>query len=256
MVSFPNSVKSFTMKVDGVDDVRAEHINSLQDEVMAIENYLLGGWAAAVDAWEYVSATSFRVSGDQRAMFPVGTKIKLVQAGTTKYFYVTATSYASGYTTVTVTGGSNYSLANQAITSAAYSYAATPQGFPQWFNYQPIWSATTTNPTVGNGSVLGAFTIVGRLCTVSFRIQIGTTTELGTGNYGISMPVSANTLGLIHIGSVFCNQPSVANYIALARLLSANYVDFPLNQGTYISHSNPVSWASGSSINGSIQYPI
>jgi len=252
--SFPNSIKTFTTKVDGVDDVEAAHINDLQLEIEALETCLISGWYTDQNTWTYVSATSFRVSGDQRVRFPIGTKIKLTQT-TVKYFYVIDTSYSSPNTTVTITGGSDYALANAAITSPDYSYAAAPQGFPQWFNYTPFWSATTTNPTVGNGSVLGVFTINGRLCTVSFRIVIGSTTALGTGNYGITMPVSANTLGLIHIGSVHCNQPSVANYIASARLLSGSFVDFPLNP-TYLSHNNPVSWASGSSINGSIQYPI
>lgn len=38
--SYPSSIKSFTTKVDNVDDVEAEHINSLQEEVVAIETAL------------------------------------------------------------------------------------------------------------------------------------------------------------------------------------------------------------------------
>lgn len=37
MASFPTSVKSFTTKVDGVDNVQASHVNDLQAEVVAIE---------------------------------------------------------------------------------------------------------------------------------------------------------------------------------------------------------------------------
>lgn len=37
MASFPTTVKSFTAKTDGVDYPQAEHVNSLQDEVSAIE---------------------------------------------------------------------------------------------------------------------------------------------------------------------------------------------------------------------------
>jgi hypothetical protein len=44
--SFPSSIKAFTTKVDGVDDVQAAHINDLQDEVAAIETQLLQGWTS------------------------------------------------------------------------------------------------------------------------------------------------------------------------------------------------------------------
>jgi hypothetical protein len=37
MASFPTTVKTFTSKTDGVDYPQAEHVNSLQDEVNAIE---------------------------------------------------------------------------------------------------------------------------------------------------------------------------------------------------------------------------
>jgi len=90
----------------------------------------LDGWIYDTDTWSYVSTTSFKVSGkDVRYRFPKGTKIKLVQSGATKYFYVIATAYSAD-TTITITGGSDYSLANAAISGQAYSYAAAPQGFP------------------------------------------------------------------------------------------------------------------------------
>ena len=45
--SYPTSIKSFTTKVDGVDDVQADHVNDLQLEVAALETQLLttGTWA-------------------------------------------------------------------------------------------------------------------------------------------------------------------------------------------------------------------
>jgi hypothetical protein len=44
MASFPTSIKSFTTKTDNVTDVLAEHVNSLQDEVVAIETALGVGY--------------------------------------------------------------------------------------------------------------------------------------------------------------------------------------------------------------------
>ena len=90
----------------------------------------LDGWIYDTDTWSYVSTTSFKVSGkDVRYRFPKGTKIKLVQSGSTKYFYVTAANFSTD-TTVTITGGSDYTLASATISGQAYSYAAAPQNFP------------------------------------------------------------------------------------------------------------------------------
>lgn len=36
--SFPNSIKTFTPKTDNVDDVMADDINSLQNEIVALES--------------------------------------------------------------------------------------------------------------------------------------------------------------------------------------------------------------------------
>lgn len=40
MTAYPSSIKSFTAKTDGVDDVLASHVNDLQNEVAAIETEL------------------------------------------------------------------------------------------------------------------------------------------------------------------------------------------------------------------------
>jgi len=37
---YPNAIKTFTVKQDGVDDVMADHVNALQDEITAIETEL------------------------------------------------------------------------------------------------------------------------------------------------------------------------------------------------------------------------
>ena len=94
----------------------------------------LDGWVYDTDAWyvQQISPTyQFKiVSKDVRYRFPKGTKIKLVQSGTTKYFYVIAAAYTSGNTIVTITGCSNYALDNENISGQAYSYVAAPQDFP------------------------------------------------------------------------------------------------------------------------------
>jgi len=48
MASFPNSNRSFTSKVDITDTIYADHVNALQDEVIALETKINGADASAV----------------------------------------------------------------------------------------------------------------------------------------------------------------------------------------------------------------
>jgi hypothetical protein len=110
----------------------------------------LDGWIYDTDTWNYYTPTSFRVPNkDVASRFPKGTKIKLVQSGNTKYFYVIDASYVVS-TTITITGGSDYSLANATISGQAYSYAENPQNYP--FSTVAIRVERSTNQSIPNAT--------------------------------------------------------------------------------------------------------
>jgi hypothetical protein len=141
------------------------------------------GWTADDnEPWTYASATTFTVTGDQTAKFSKGTRLKLTQT-TVKYFVVVASSFASGTTTVTLTGGSDYTFANAAISANSYSYAASPQGYPGWFNFAPSATGFSGSPTVNAAK----FAVQGRTCFIEIDIT-------GTSNattFTITLPISA-----------------------------------------------------------------
>jgi hypothetical protein len=67
-VSFPSSIVSFTTKNNTTDVIYAEHINSLQDEVMAIES-VLGAAAVRTSTWtggsSFTQSTSWTTLADR-----------------------------------------------------------------------------------------------------------------------------------------------------------------------------------------------
>ena len=159
------------------------------------------GWIADTDTWVYASATTFTIAGvDRTAMFPKGTKIKLTQT-TAKYFYVISSAFSTN-TTITVSGGSDYSLANAAITSPNYSYAGTPQGFPTIFNVTPTvyTDGGGTVPTYSTSTCY--FSISGRVCryVVNLNNDSGGTAGSGTGLIRVSTPLTI-VVGTRHMGS-------------------------------------------------------
>ncbi len=175
------------------------------------------GWLdMSHQTWTRLSNTTFRVSGDQTAIFTRGTKIRVTQTST-KYFYVVSSSYASPNTTVTITGGSDYSLT--ASPSARWiSYQANPQGFPQWFNYAPTWGGFSSAPTVANA----VFTITGRMVTVVVNCSGNGTSNATT--LTCTLPIAAAYAGrgaagyAVNNGSVL----TVAGRIYVAAVAAAS----------------------------------
>ena len=36
-----------------------------------------------------------------------------------------------------------------------------------WTSYVPVWTASVTNPVIGNGTITGSYTVIGKTCFVS-----------------------------------------------------------------------------------------
>lgn len=145
------------------------------------------GWTLADETWTYVSSSSFRISGNVVSKYPKGTKIKLTNSSI-KYFYVINAVYSSPNTTITVTGGSDYTLANTTISSNYFSYVATPQDFPIWFNWSPSFTGYSANPVNG----VYRFKVDGSTLHAVIREAFNGTSN--AGSLTISAPVIAKTI--------------------------------------------------------------
>lgn len=62
----------------------------------------------------------------------------------------------------------------------------------EWVNYIPAWTATTTNPSIGNGSIVGKWRRNGDTVEVFISVYSGTTTTFGNGVYMFSLPTVFN----------------------------------------------------------------
>lgn len=121
----------------------------------------LDSWIASNGTWSYVSADDptfvMSVPDADAAYIGVRDRIKLTQT-TAKYFVVTAKGTSSGgYTPITIYGGTDYDLANAAITLPYFSHAGSPLGFPvspdKWNLSVDDLSARYLTPTEGAWAV-------------------------------------------------------------------------------------------------------
>jgi hypothetical protein len=60
-----------------------------------------------------------------------------------------------------------------------------------WISYTPAWTAVTTNPVLGNGTLTGGYRRIGGQVDFWINLAAGSTTTYGSGTYLLSLPVSA-----------------------------------------------------------------
>lgn len=136
---------------------------------------------------------------------------------------------------------------------------------PDWVSYTPNWTANTTNPVLGNGSISGKWRRVGDSIEISIGIQSGSTTTFGSGAWRFSYP-SGFTLNSskiesatgIPISGVAQGNPggntvigSVECYSTLFQIRGAL-----LNGAAQWSSSFPVAWSTGQIITLNARIPV
>ena len=97
-------------------------------------DFITDGWHVGSGSYTYVSADAptytITIPDADAALINVGSRLKLTDS-TVKYFIVTSIGSSSGgLTTITVYGGTDYTLSGGAITNPYWSEQKSPKGFP------------------------------------------------------------------------------------------------------------------------------
>lgn len=143
----------------------------------------LSGWVHIADTWTYASSTTATVPSDATTAYSPGMMVRYVQGGSTKYGYITAVAS----TTLTINGGSDYTIANSAISDVYVSTAAAPYGFPHWFNWSPsFFTGFSANPS-------GKFRFMIKGRTVTIMVNMTSTGTSNATNFRLGLPVAASS---------------------------------------------------------------
>ena len=144
------------------------------------------GWVPVTGAWTYASASTITVPTGAASIYQKGDKIRLKQGAGYKYYYITIVAD----TLLTVTGGTDFTVANAAISDMYYSKVSNPLDFPHWFAY-------TATPS-GTGGSIGAyaeinvgavFSVQGLTCTASLTKTI-TNKGSWSGTFLVARPIT------------------------------------------------------------------
>jgi hypothetical protein len=72
--------------------------------------------------------------------------------------------------------------------------------FAAWTPYTPTWTASTTNPVLGNGTLTGRYMKWGRTVICEINLITGSTTTYGSGSYNWLLPAQAANAGVSVVG--------------------------------------------------------
>lgn len=147
---------------DTTTPILASDMNNIENGIEAADTVVNSGWVPLTGTFTYSSADSptfvMTTSVDLTGIVGLGMRIKLTQA-TTKYFIVTAITNNS----ITMYGGTDYTLVNASISNVYYSMLKAPFGFPtnptKWsiIVSAPISRANATvNTYYASGTTLSA----------------------------------------------------------------------------------------------------
>lgn len=126
-----------------------------------------------------------------------------------------------------------------------------------WTAYVPTWTASPTNPSIGNGSLAGSYRLIGKTLHGRIALTIGSTTTAGSGAYIFGLPVAARSADAgILITSVMRDASSGDRFMRLGYKINANSIALTNEAGTHVSAVGPFAWATGDTLFISYTYEI
>jgi hypothetical protein len=208
------AVSSVTRGQDGTSDVAHDAGAKVIWALLATHlEELASGWKLANEAWAYASASTITVPTGAASRYSVGDKIKITQT-TVKYFYVTAVAD----TVLTVTGGTDYTVANAAISANYYSKMASPVGFPP--------NSNTFGPLGADYKAITSPVLITAIDTVTDVPNLAITVTVPTGariklSAFTSQFYSDNAAGVLHQFMIREGSSAITN--SLKHNTGANY---------------------------------
>jgi len=148
---------------------------------------------------------------------------------------------------------------NLVIPGKYYEHGRTiPNG--EWQNYTPVWSVYGGGvaPSIGNGSIIGSYTVIGKIVFWNIKFNSGTTTNYGTSYFAFSMPPAPYEITNHDFsnGSAFIFSAGTGTYYQAAITSGPTFLGIP-NSIALIAHSgaspsatfchisHPFNWVSG-----------
>jgi hypothetical protein len=125
--------------------------------------------------------------------------------------------------------------------------------FSNFGPYVPTWTATVTNPSLGNGALSGSYSIHDGLCFVNIQLNMGSTTTYGSGSWNFTLPFTARVPS---VGSVRALDSGSAWFTGVCNA-SSTVLDATFNNtGNQMAATIPFTWANGDKMQLNFSYEV
>ena len=119
-----------------------------------------------------------------------------------------------------------------------------------WAAWTPSWTASTTNPTIGDGTLTGRYSRIGNIVIASIYLLFGSTSNAGAGTYYFSLPVAANSSYTSYWNGTWnIRDFGTDNFAGAVKALNSTTIQLPYTGSPfYVTHSYPMTWANNDSL--------
>lgn len=196
------------------------------------------------------SAANFPATGTFRIVVDVGTASEEIMTVTSVSSNTFTVTRASEIIAGVQTAFSHADLASVKHVLTAGALTGIYDG--AWTSYTPTLTATVTNPTVVNGSLVGRYKLLGDK-TCAFRVAYGrgSSDTAGSGNWRVALPF---TSGGRQIASLTIIDSGTSYYVGIAQISSGSSTTGDLNVAqapnvasgagaVSVTHNAPFTWA-------------
>jgi hypothetical protein len=124
-----------------------------------------------------------------------------------------------------------------------------------WPTYIPTWTAASSNPVIGNGSLIGRVKQIGKTTFISIKLTIGSSTTFGSGYWKLTLPFNAVNADSVLLKTIFYKSSGTTWYQGLSWTSydgNTSYIVPLLDQGATgsaaITSIVPFTWATGDTL--------
>jgi hypothetical protein len=157
------------------------------------------------------------------------------------------------------TAGSRWFFMNYQLTKSNFFY------YGGYNDYTPSWSASTTDPTLGDGLLEGVWSQVGEVLFIDIQLTIGSTTNLGSGVWKFGVPDAFTSFDLtapLAMGVMSILDDSESQYWsgwsyygapAPAGVYALSPGNTPGSPDVLVSDDGPIPWTEGDKLRISLR---
>ncbi|MFI7042595.1 hypothetical protein ACIBI0_38460 [Microbispora rosea] len=120
--------------------------------------------------------------------------------------------------------------------------------YASWTYFTPTWTASTTQPSLGNGTFVGAYLQVGQAVFFRMRLQFGSSTTPGTGSWSFSLPTGLAPAFIQVAQGFVASADGVTRWPMSGYLTTANGVERMGVSNNIVGGAVPLTWGAGDQI--------